>query len=381
MYLRRSVSAFVLLAILWSILGCGGGDKSAPALSGQVLYVLNGPTVSTYSVDPSSLTATPLEQPVNLLAQGGSLIQADASPNDHHFFLVWSDGQSVQHLYVFATDSSGVPQLPPTQVLNADLLSQFNMHPSGRFAYMLQVSSANNQYTASIRLFHAEGSGLLKEDPTVQASYGPSYDWPVFLDGFSADGGKLYDTSSLTGTSVYREHPIDVHTGALGKELQLLSTSGKTSVVIGRKIIINQYAGSADPQNNYLDILQNAPNPTHPLIHCTYQMLSFCGTATNLRLDHFSQYLFMTDPVTNAIHVAYVNLVAGTITDTGNSIPMTAQVPGFTFSPDGSLVYALLASDNSLHFYQFNANTGSLTEGGTPLPLTAGQGFFAARYQ
>jgi hypothetical protein len=383
MSVRPKVPIFVLLVSACVYLSCCGGRRDAEPFvpSGQILYLLNDTTVSTYSINPDSLVATQLEEPISLLAQPGSLIQFDPSPNDHYLYLVWSDGQNTQHLSVFATDSSGVPQLPAIQVLNADLLSQFNMHPTARFAYMLQVSTVNNQYIANIRLFSAQPDGSLKQDPFVQGTYGPSSYWPVFLYGFSADGSKLYDATMLTASSVYREHAIDLQTGALGNDSQLLSTSDESAVVIGRKVILSQYASDANYIDNYLDILPNTPNPQNPLIHCTYAMLSFCATATNIQLDNFGQYLFMTDPATNLVHVAYVNLSAGTITDTGNALPMTSQTPGFAFSPDGTIVYAILAKDHTLHFYHFNPNTGSLLEGGIPLALMPGNGFSPAQYQ
>jgi hypothetical protein len=321
-----------------------------------------------------------VEQPVTLTQF--AILQFDPSPHDDFVYAVRADAQNLQHLSVFQTDPSGVPQVPAIQVLNADSLSQFNMHPSGRFAYMLEVTSPNNKYLADIRLFRVQASGgTLMEDPRVQGSYGPANYWPAFLYGFSADGSKLYDTSTLTASSVYRERPINLRTGVLGHDSQLFSAGSEDGVAIGNSVIVDQYLSDAGPKRSYLDICPNTPNPRRPLIRCTNTMLSFCATATNVQLDNDGHYLFLTDPVTQQVHVAFINLRAKRITDTGSSIPLTAETPGFAFSPDGTLVYALLARDGSVHFYHFDNNSGALTEGGTPLPIPLGSGICPAQHQ
>ena len=372
--------AFALLVLSEIVLiVCGGGTIPAhPATpTNEVLYILNGGTVSTYAIDPSSLVATPREQPVTLLAAPAFLLQFDPSPHDDFVYVMWLDGLQMQHLSVFRTDSFGVPQIPAIQVLNADSLSQFNMHPSGRFAYMLEVTSSSGLYQADIRLFHAQsGQGTLEEDPQVQGSYGPGFYVPAFLYGFSPSGNALYDTSTLENGSVYRQRQIDLNNGRLSSDDQLLATSDEEQVALGR-FIVDQYQSDTSSSLSYLNVFPNTPNPGHPFIHCTMQMLTFCATATNLQLDPSGQYLFFSDPATNAVHVATIHLSAGKLTDTGSSIPMTSQIPGFAFSSDGTIVYAM-AKDSSVHFYHFDQSTGLLTESGTPLPLNGGSGICPA---
>ena len=384
MRIRQSAFVFCLLLGATILAGCGSSTTSPPNSTSQnieILYVINGVTVTTYSVDSSSLAATPVEQPVNLTEAQVSLLQFDPSPSDHFLYTVWSDGENLQHLSVFHTDASGVPQVPALQVLNAGSLSQFNMHRSGRFAYMLEVTSSNGLFMADIRLFHVNHhNGTLKEDPTVQGRYGPANYWPAFLYGFSENGRKLYDTSMFNTVSLYRERQIDTSSGVLGDDTKLISVGSGDTVVIGRRIIIDQHVSSNNIQQGYLNILANTPNPDL-LIHCTYAMLSFCTTASNVQLDGFGEYLFLTDPTSQAVHVAFINLRDRKIIDTGNSLPMTAQTPGFAFSPDRSIVYAILDSDNSVHFYHFDITSGTLTEGGTPLPIGSASGICPALYR
>jgi hypothetical protein len=380
MRIGKPAFAFALFLGGTILLGCGSSNSPhAVTPSEQILYVVSNGTVTTYSIDATSLMATAVEQPVPLIPAPASLVQFDPSPSDHFVYAVWSDGQNLQHLSVFQTDSSGVPQLPAIQVLNADYLSQFNMHPSSRFAYMLEVTSSNGLYFADIRLFHAQRhEGTLKEDPHVQGKYGPAYVWPAFLYGFSTDGSKLYDTSIITTGSVYRERWIDRQTGTLGNDTEILSVGTGEDVVIG-KLIVAQYQSNSSSSLGYTDVLPNAPNP-QVMVHCTFTMLSFCATATNVQLDRSANYLFFTDPTTQAIHVAAINLSSRRITDTNSTMPMTSQTPGFAFSPDEKIVYAMVKDDGSVHFYHFGQDSGSLSEGGTPLAIAPGSGICPAHY-
>ena len=385
MSVRQYLLCLVFIAVTIS-LGCGGGSSAQPnstahdfgTAPGQILYVINNANVSAYSIDPNSLAAAALGSPVSLLPANAGATQFDPSPDAHFLYLVWGDGQNIQHLSVFQTNSAGVPQLPAMQTLNADSLSQFNMHPSARFAYMLEITSANGLYQADIRLFHAQNDGTLTEDPQVQGSYGPAYYWPAFLYGFSADGSKLYDTSTLPMNSVYRQRPINLKTGDLGNDNQLISVNNETDVVIG-KVIVDQYVSDSNANQGYVDVLFNRLGVRRAAVHCTAAMLSYCATATNVQLDPSSHYLFFTDPATQAVHIVFINLSTKSLNDTGNSIPMTSQTPGFVFSPDGTIVYAMLASDNRVHFYHFDHNSGVIMEAGTPLAITMSSGILPAQ--
>lgn len=373
--------AYVLSLALGTLssVGCAGSLHNAAGPGHALLYLVSGGSITPYSVDPSSLDTTALQAPIPLVAT--AFLQFDPAPDDHYLYGVWSDAQNIQHLSVFQTDSTGVPRVPALQELKADSLSQFNMHPSGRFAYMLQVTTPPaGGYEASIRLFNVNGgNGKLRENPHVQGQYGPAPYWPAFLYGFSVNGSKLYDMSKVETGTVYRERPINLTTGALGQDALLLSVNGESTVAIG-KVIIAQYKSAADPSQNYLDVFSNVANPRKPAIRCTTAMLRGCATASYVQLDRSSNFLFLTDPTTQSIHVAKIDLKAGKISATGSDLPMTSQTPGLAFSPDGSIVYAM-AKDGLVHFYHFDHSSGSLSEGGTPLSIPQGAGICPAQYR
>lgn len=381
MHFRQSAFVLFLVLSMSVLLSCGGASAPpTPLPSGQILYVINSGSISTYSVDPGSLQTTPLEQPVELVPSSASLLQFDPSPHDHFVYAVWSDGQNVQHLSVFATDPYGVPQLPAIQVLDADSLSQFNMHPNGQFAYMLQVTQNNNLnlYYAKIRLFRVQKGGKLQENTQLQGTYGPSPVWPAQLYGFSPDGSKLYYTSPVPTGSVYKQRVINKSSGTLGADNQLIALNGSQDVAIGSVIAVQQQDSITTTQA-YLDIYPNIPNPKRE-IHCTAAMLAYCATATNIELDRSGKFLFLTDPATAAIHVVWMKLIKNQIVDTGYSMPMTSQTPGYVFNQTGNIVYAM-QPDGNVHFFSFDPTSGSLTESGTPLPIAQGSGICPAHHQ
>jgi hypothetical protein len=388
MRLPRSFSAFLPLISGCALLSCGGMPSQSNAASGppsgetssQVLYVIENGTVSTYSVDKNALTFTSLGPPVNLIPTG-SLVQFVPAPNDDFLYLLWSGAGNQQHLSVFATDASGMPQTPAVQTLDAPSLSQFNIHRTARFAYMMQVSALNAEYTSTVRLFHVNSAdGKLHEDPKLQGSYGPYYVWPASLYGFSADGTKIYLSRQNSQGPFYEQRSLNTDDGTVGPDVILYQPAdgwiNSDTLVIGTQVMVDEHS---DPgATGYIDVLPLVPRPRHHLFRCTASMLTACATATNVQIDPAGKYLFLTDPPSQRVHVARIHLGAKKVEDTGNSIPMTAETPGFAFSPDGTLVYAVLASDSSVHVYSFNPASGQLTDGGTPLPIGSDFGFCPA---
>jgi hypothetical protein len=379
----RFCSALLPLLSGCILLSCQGMQShSAPSngASSQVLYVIDNGAVSTYAVDQNALTFTSLGQPVNLIPTG-SLVQFVPAPDDNFLYVLWADAGNQQHLSVYATDASGVPQTPAVQTLDAPSLYQFNIQGSARFAYMMQVTALGAEYTSTLRLFYVNSvNGKLHEDSKIQGSYGPYDLWPASLYGFNADGTKIYLSRQTSQGSFYEQRTLSTKSGNLGPDVILYQPSGgplnSDTLVIGQHVMVDQHrpAGAL----GYLDIFPQVPRPRHHLFSCTATMLTACATATNVQIDPVGKYLFLTDPPTQQVHVARMHLGAKNLEDTGNSIPMTGEIPGFAFSPDGTLLYAVLASDSNLHVYSFNSASGRLVDGGTPLPIGSSAGFCPA---
>jgi hypothetical protein len=250
---------------------------------------------------------------------------------------------------------------------------------------MMQVENSGSQYVSTLRLFQINpNDGRLREYSQAQGTYGPYNVWPASLYGFSADGTQIYLSQENSQGTFYDQRPLNAGNGTVGPGVvlyQLGNGAGTSSdtLVIGAQVMIDEHV--APGMAGYLDVFPLIPRPRHHLFRCTAAMLAACATATNVQLSPIGKYLFLTDPPTQQIHVARIHLTAMNVQDTGNSIPMTAQTPGFAFSPDGTLVYAVLASDSSLHVYSFDSSSGQLLGGNTPLPMGNSSGFALASRQ
>jgi hypothetical protein len=314
--------------------------------------------------------------PTNLIAASSFVLQLLPSPNDDFLYVLWSDSQGREYLSAYATDLSGVPQTPPLQTLNVSSLTQLNVDPTGTFAYALQLEDSAAGYTSTILLFHASASGMLTFDPNIQGVYGPSL-FPTVLYGLSAAGGELYLRSEDTNNSEYWQRSVSPQSGSLAPDVLLFQAPGQDSVVLGTKVIIEYQSAMSCSQPRSVYVLPNQPDPTAQIV-CSSSMLDACGTVTNVQLDPSGQYLFLTDPESQRVRVAQINLQKRAITDTGSSLPFTAQTPGFAFSPDGILVYAWLTTDFRLHVYRFDQTTGKLREGSTSVAMPQCGGFLPA---
>ena len=381
MWLRRLVNGFVALALAL-LVGCQGLSKHEPpsplsATSGEILYVLDNVSVTTYAIDPGTLEPSVAGGPVGLIPTSSFLLQFVPSPDDHFLYVLWSDTQQQEHLSAYATDVSGVPQIPPVQILNVSSLSQLNIHPSGKFAYAMELDNSTGAYISTIFLFHTKASGILQLDSHVQGIYGPALN-PTLLYGVSPDGTQLYLTSEDANGPVYWERAVNGQNGTLAADVLLFRPPIRDSVVFGATLIIDYQNALSCSQPRYVNVLPNEPEPAQQLIHCTSAMLDACGTAANVQLDPSGEYLFLTDPASQQVRIGRIDLPADGVTDTGNFLPLTAQTPGFAFSPDGTLVYALLARDSSLHVYRFDQTSGNLMEGGASIPIPNSAGFSPA---
>jgi len=366
--------------------GCQGLSKDetyslpapTPAAAREILYVVDNGEVTTYTIDTEDLAPFMAGGLVNLLPTSSALLQLLPSPDDHFLYVLWSDNGQQEHLATYATDVSGIPQLPALQILNVSSVSQLNIHPSGEFVYAMQLTSSSKMYTTTILLFDVLPSGMLEPNPHVQGEYGPSV-MPTLLYGVGPDGTELYLQSDEANGPLYWERKVNGDDGTLAANVLLFRPPGDDSVVFGRTLIIDYQNEMDCPQPRYVDVLPNQPQPPGPLIQCRSAMLAACGAASNVQLDPSGMYLFLTDTEAQQVRVAKINLSRHAITDTGSFLPFSAQTPGFSFSPDGTLVYAFLASDLSVHIFGFDRTSGRLVEGPTPIPMSASAGFLPVR--
>jgi hypothetical protein len=84
----------------------------------DVLYVQQNANTLTYDVNPQTTEAMEVGQPLVLNTSTGNTAVVPA-PRDHFLNVLWVDGMHREHLWVYATDASGVPQSQPVQKLGS----------------------------------------------------------------------------------------------------------------------------------------------------------------------------------------------------------------------------------------------------------------------
>jgi hypothetical protein len=359
----------------------------------QVVYVIDGSTLTTYDIDPQTLYAI----------QVGALTLPEStypyivpSPNGHFlYYTAYNDPSGTsQHLWVYATDASGAPQAPAVQEINANgFYLRPSMDPPANSLYVVHAGLPGPRYTTyTIRRYLVNPNTGKISQPVIEAQYqlsngsGGSEYCGLFIDGFNATGNEMYDEVNCGyhgGSAVtYNERTVNLQSGALGPDVQVYSWNNSTEGGEYVQFVKNLVFDFVLPNNyqqgvNSLNIYPLQPDTATPLLECTASMLEACGYAGGVAHPS-GKYVFMGISQ-DSTQIDKVELSAKKIVDTSNYIPYRFG----QFSPDGSLVYGLYDSSPGyyIEIYGFNVNTGAVVAGGIiGVPSAFDPYFVAERY-
>ena len=350
----------------------------------HVFYLVTGPTLTTYNVDP--VTGIPTQVGTPLTISGAQFISTLVpSPNDHFIYVYWSDASFKYTLSVYDTGSNGLPQSPPVQTLSATGLGPLLIHKSGKYAYVIKTVSGQSGYTETLYLYHInQATGALKRDPTLQATYGPNLQYQESLVSFNQPGTRLYDLWSVIFDGeknyFYSYHPINETTGQLGSDVgtyfEASNFNGLDQQYFTTNYILNLHGGPAIPLR--LNVFLNKKNPRPPAFTCTQSMLDACGNAFSFWISTDEHYVFLPDSATNETVIGYVDGSAKQISQTGS----ISGLPFLYISPDNQLLCGVDNSGNVVQVYTFNASSGTATPGGSvSFNSSNGYGLFPALRQ
>jgi len=340
----------------------------------QLIYLQDGSTLTTYSVDPQTLIATQVGQPLTLPISTFSLLIP--SVNGEFLYILGTDSSQNQNLWVFATDSSGVPQPTPVQVVSTKGMYNFEFDPAANFAYaILQSVNSQGQYIYDIRQYSVDpATGKLSSTENYQLNgscqpgvlgTGPD------IDGFSADGKAFYDDWYCvypTGTvATYYERSVNLQTGVLGPAVEVYNwregAAGYDLVTFNNNQIIDYSVPNYNKQGvNRLSIYPVVPHSTTALVDCTAAMLQACGYSLGLSVHPSGRYIFFViDFYTDDI--ASVDLAGKKLIDTTHYVPYQVS----KFNSDGTIIYALSipSSGYYIEIFGFNVANANVTPGGT----------------
>lgn len=356
----------------------------APAIhaaQAHVFYLATGSSITTYNVDPS--TGVPSQVGTPLTISGAPFIgNIVLSPNDRFLYVFWPNANSKYFLSVYDTDAFGVPQSRPVQTLFAPNW-QLVIHKSGKFAYVLKTVSGQKGYSSKLYLYHInQTTGVLTQDPTVQARYGPNYFYEESLIGFNNAGTRLYDLWSVQfdgeNNYFYSFHPVNETTGQLSPDVGTIfapsNFTGLDETYFTTGLILDLHNDN-DGQPSVLNVYHNVKSPKQPLFQCTQSMLNACGNAFNYWLSVDEQYVFLRDMNANDVVIGRIEASNKTIAQTGS----ISGGPALYFSPEDKLIYGVDDSTNVIQVYLFNSTSGTATAGGsTAFTSSNGYGLFPA---
>jgi hypothetical protein len=349
----------------------------------QVLYAVDeNQVLTTFDVDAVTGVATQVGSGTTLK---GSVSQMFSSASTTLLYVRGFSSSGQQYIWVYRTNTQGVPQSQPIQSLRiSPLVSNFLMHPSGKSGYaLLSWIDSNYEFNSQIVFFLANvKTGKLKNTGRIEATYGPDYYFNELLVGISADGLKLYDAATEAGTqhangAVYSYHPIDPGTGNLSPDIGFYDAVGYTDYyfVSFTDSLIASFHGLGYGMLNSINIYSNTIFPTTSLINCTVTMLSTCGDDLVIpRFDPSSQSVLLADVITSETVIARVDLVNAQLSQTAS----ISGVPTTQFSPDGHLIYAV--NPTGVDIYPFDPSTGLLSPAGS-VSLVPGAFVFASQRQ
>jgi hypothetical protein len=388
--------ALFLAVLFYSCLALAQSSEpeysAAPSSPVQVVYSIDGSTLTTYNVDPQTFQATQVGSIA--LAQSiypGLITSANGRFLYYTAYLDYS--QTGQKLYVYDTNASGAPGSSPVQILDAHGLISMLADPKGTFFYVVRAGQTGPQFTPYSLLRYTMNASTGKiNQPVVEANYqldsgtGGSQLCTLGILGMNAAGTELYDEifCSYHGgdSATYNERTVNTQTGALGPDVQIYSWnnsySGYENVQFANNLMFDFINPNNYQQNvNLVNVYKIQPNVTTPLISCGASMLAACGDFIWPLAHPSGKYVFLTDPS--------VVTDIGRLESTTKSIVQTSSIPYEVqhFSPDGSVAYAANDVNGALiiQIYGFNISTGAVTAGDAiNVPSDLDSWFTAIRY-
>jgi hypothetical protein len=369
MYRAASLCALLCLATLTF--------AQTPSTTLQLVYVIDGSTLTTYNVHPQTLQAT---EAGRTTLQQATYPYLATSPNGHtiYYTAFQNTNQQGERLYVYNTNGSGVPDSRPVQSLSLTRVWSILVDPTGKFLYLVHEGTPGSQYTryTIVRYVINPTTGRISQ-PVAEATYtldsvisGLYCSLGIF--GMNAAGSKLYDEIDCSyphgGNEVtYNERTVNTQTGVLGPDQKVYywnnSSGGGEKVQFVKNLMFDFVVPNNYQQNiNEVNVYPLRPNVSNPLIKCDASILANCGSDYGLSAHPSAQYVFLYNSQSSGTEIDKVDLSSKQIVATSSTIPYEVQ----QFSPHGSIAYAAndVGTALNIEIYGFNVANGNVTAGG-----------------
>lgn len=371
-----SSSAVILFSFLISSVFLQAAVVKPSASAVEVAYLLVGSTVYTYDVDRT--TGNPTEEGSGTALDSVSNTVLLPSANDHFIYVTGNDNSNVEWLWVYATDTTGIPQLPAVQALNLTdggfTTYDFVISSDGKLAYAAESMYNARFYTlAKIAEFTIDSTtGVATKSAKAAATYrqnGPcllSASAFFYVYGFNLTGNALYDYwdcdypfANLSAN--YYRRPVDQSTGSLGSEKQIFSWADGNEGQDVVNITPNAVVYFSIPNNTSYG---TASVNVYPLngstsFSCTDSMLEACGYGIWNYVDPAGKF-DLIELAPDLSEITKIETAAKKLVDTNNYV----QGSFLGFSPDDALIYTQQENQTNpwlYPIYVFDPNTGAVT--------------------
>jgi len=386
--MHRFWSSIVVVVIVLLVFSLGvHGASLNPASGIEVAYLLVGSTLYTYDVDRTTGNPTQEGSGVTLDSVANTVILPASS--DHFIYVTGNDSGGVERLWVYATDGTGVPQLPAVQALNLTDGSlstyDFVISPNGKLAYAAESMYNSDYYLlAKVEGFTVDPvSGTVTKLGTV-ASYrqnGPcllSAEAFFFIYGFNPSGTVLYDYWDCNypfanDSANYYKRGVNSTTGALGPDKQIFSWADGNEGQDVVNITPSSLVYFSIPNNDTFGTASvNVYYPNGSSFSCTASMLEACGYGLWNFVDPAGRF-DLIEVAPDLTVITKIDAANKRLVDTSNYV--SGQF--LAFAPDDALIYT--QQENQANpwlypIYAFNPSTGGVTYTGGQIWDFAGNG-------
>lgn len=350
--------------------------NSPSASSTEVVYLVANTTLLTYDVDRT--TGNPTEQGQGVTLDSVTNTVLVPSANDHFLYVTGYDATSSEYLWVYATDSTGVPLLPAIQAVSltdgAFSIGNFVIDPTGTLAYVAEERlNPIGDMLAKITKFSIDpATGLVTRAAQAAATYKangpctPVAEASFYIYGFNPAGTVMYDYWNCNypyanNSAIYFSRSVNPTTGALGNDHEIFDwadgNSGADFVNFTPSSLIyfsipNNTSQGMNSVNVYS--LQGSLE-----FSCTGSMLEACGYGIGNTFDRTGKF-DLIQISSDSTQITKLEPSAKKIVDTGNYIQGNFQA----FAPDDALIYTYDPSSSNpwlFPIYVFNSTTGAVT--------------------
>jgi hypothetical protein len=388
MYSRASFLPSSRFLLFFSLVLClfvaifGSLSMSAQSASSgvEIVYALEGSTLQTYDVDRQTGSATEQGQGVTLDTALGLIV---ASADGRFLYVTGNSGG--EYLWVYATDATGVPQLPAIQTLSLEnTYSPLMINPDGTLAYAVESSQTYRFETLDgVRAFAINPmTGMVQEESQPVETFPPNGPCKVGVQAagfaivaFSPDGSQMYGTWGCgyydVETGTYYSQAVNQKTGALGPQTQIFNWTSASNSSTNLTNITPSAILSFDVPNDFnygISSLGVSSLGGSPLFTCTAAMLEACGYATWDTVDPSGRFILFQISA-DSTQITRLELAQKKIADTGNYVDGTVM----GISPDDALIYTLdeqLINSFPYTVYVFDPATGAVTYTGGQIVLS-----------